>query len=181
MHVDLSLSHRPMDLDADKADVTVRYGGEAWERLEARLLFKETLRPVAAQDLALQIGADATAEQLLRYPLLHDSDISHWRSWLAGEGVSYRPRWHDRRFEGYDTVLTAAKAGLGIALLREPLARADLTAGRIAYLSPRSEDNPAAHFVCLRVGEQRMAVRELAARLSVLAGSEGKRSSENVR
>ncbi|MBZ9856515.1 hypothetical protein LB566_22200 [Mesorhizobium sp. CA13] len=74
--------------------------------------------------------------------------------------LSYRPRWHDRRFEDYDTILAAAKAGLGIALLREPLARADLTAGRIAYLSPRSEDNPAVHFVCLRVGERRAAVRE---------------------
>lgn len=171
IHIDLSLSHRPMDLDAEEADVAVRYGRGPWERLEARLLFKETLRPVATQELALQLGSDTTAERLLRYPLLHDSDISHWRSWLAGQGVSYRPRWQDRRFEDYDTVLAAAKAGLGVALLREPLARADLATSKLAYLSARSEDNPAAHFVCLRTGERRAAVRELAARLSALATS----------
>lgn len=169
IHIDLSLSHRPTDLDAQEADLAVRYGRGHWEHLDARLLFKETLRPIGAQEMARQLGADATAEKLLRYPLIHDSDISRWRSWLAGEGVSYRPRWQDRRFEDYDTVLVAAKAGLGLALLREPLA--DLTANKLVYLSARSEDNPAAHFICLRVGERRAAVRELATRLSALATS----------
>lgn len=165
MHVEILMDHRPSDLGGREADLAIRYGQGWWEGLEARLLFRETLRPAAAAGLAAGLGPDATAEQLLELPLLHDSDVSHWRAWLAGAGVRYRPRWQDRRFEDYDSVLAAAAAGLGVALLREPLAT-----GRLAHVARRAEPNPAAHFVCLRAGEQRAATIELAERLIGLAG-----------
>jgi len=168
IHVEMSLGHQPTDLDAEESDVAIRYGRGPWEGLEARLLFHETLRPVAAPALAAPLGADATPEALLRHPLIHDSDVSHWRTWLAAAGVRYRPRWQDRRFEDYDSVLVAARAGLGVALLREPLADAGPSAHGLAYVSARAERNPAAHFVCLRTGERRAAVLELAERLFAL-------------
>lgn len=165
IHVEMMAGHRPTDLDAQEADVAVRYGRGAWEGIDARLLFRETLRPVAAPALAVQLGDDAPAEALLRQPLLHDSDVSHWRRWLEGAGVRYRPRWQDRRFEDYDSVLAAAAAGLGVALLREPLASTAISGGSLIHVAVRAEPNPAAHFVCLRAGEQRAAVIELATRL----------------
>lgn len=166
IHVEAMAGHRPTDLDAQEADVAIRYGRGAWEGLDARPLFRETLRPVAAPALAADLGNDATAEALLLQPLLHDSDVSQWRQWLEGAGVRYRPRWQDRRFEDYDSVLAAAEAGLGVALLREPLAGAAIAAGRLVHVAARAEPNPAAHFVCLRAGEGRAAVIELAARLA---------------
>lgn len=165
IHVEAMAGHRPTDLDAQEADIAIRYGRGAWEGLDARLLFRETLRPVAAPALAAGLGSDATAEALLSLPLLHDSDVSQWRQWLDGAGVRYRPRWQDRRFEDYDSVLAAAEAGLGVALLREPLADAAIAAGRLVPVAARAEPNPAAHFVCLRPDESRAAVIELAARL----------------
>lgn len=173
IHVEVLMDHRPTDLDAQEADLAVRYGRGWWEGLDARPLFRETLRPAASSALAAEFGPDAVPDALLRQPLLHDSDVSHWRAWLAGAGLRYRPRWQDRRFEDYDSVLVAAEAGLGIALLRAPLAEAAVAAGRLAYISPRAEPNPAAHFVCLREGEQRAAVLELTDRLLVLAGANG--------
>lgn len=168
LHAEIMVDHRPTDLDAQEADIAIRYGRGAWDGIDARLLFRETLRPVAAPSVAAGLGSEARAEAILRLPLLHDSDVSHWRIWLEGEGVRYRPRWQDRRFEDYDTVLAAAEAGLGVALLRAPLADAVLESGRIVPVSARTEANPAAHFLCLRAGEQRSAVLELARRIGAL-------------
>lgn len=165
MHVELLMDHRPTDLDAQEADIALRYGRGAWEGLDARRLFAESLRPVAAPALAAELGSEASAEALLARPLLHDSDVSQWRGWLGGAGVRYRPRWQDRRFEDYDSVLAAAGAELGVALLRAPLAEAWVADGRLAWVAPRTEPNPAAHYLCLRAGETRSAVLELAARL----------------
>ncbi len=169
IHVEMLAGHRPTDLDAQEADVAIRYGRGAWDGIDARLLFRETLRPVVEPGLAAGLGDDTTVESLLRHPLLHDSDVSHWRRWLEGAGVRYRPRWQDRRFEDYDSVLAAAAAGLGVALLREPLARTAVSGGGLMYVAVRAEPNPAAHFVCLRAGEQRAAVIELATRLRTAA------------
>lgn len=172
IHVEVMMDHRPTDLDAQEADLAIRYGRGWWEGLDARLLFGETLRPAASPALAAQLGDDAAPEELLRQPLLHDSDVSHWRAWLAGAGLRYRPRWQDRRFEDYDSVLAAAEAGLGVALLRAPLADAAIAAGGLTYVATRAEPNPAAHFACLRAGEERAAVLELADRLRALAASD---------
>jgi DNA-binding transcriptional LysR family regulator len=169
LHVDVLMDHRPTDLDGQEADLAIRYGRGAWEGLESRLLFRETLRPAAAPALAEMLGADAAPEALLGLPLIHDSDVSQWRGYLAEAGVRYRPRWQDRRFEDYDSVLAAAMAGLGVALLRAPIAEDALATGQLAYVSVRSTANPSAHFVCLRAGERRHAVAELAERLVAAA------------
>lgn len=169
LHVELAMEHRRSELDAREADVAIRYGRGPWEGLDARPLFRETLVPAAAPALAARLGTAAEARDILSCALLHDSDASQWRAWLDRTGLRYRPRWQDRRFEDYDSVLAAAEAGLGVCLLRQPLAQHWVEAGRLAIVSARAEPNPAAHFLCVRAGEQRDAVLELAARLCALA------------
>lgn len=170
IHVELVMDHRPTDLNGREADVAIRYGRGFSEGVEARLLFSETLAPAAAPVLADKIGPDTALEALLRFPLLHDSDTSQWRSWLSEAGVRYRPRWQDRRFEDYDTVLAAAAAGLGIAFLRMPLAGDWIEDGRLVRIGERSQPNPAAHYLCTRPEEHRAAVMALCQRLIAAAG-----------
>jgi DNA-binding transcriptional LysR family regulator len=166
VRVELALEHRATDLEAGEADVVIRYGRAPPTGLKSRLLFAETLRPVAAPAVAARIDYDVIGQ-----PLLHDSDISQWRAWLAARGLRYRPRWQDRRFEDYDAVLVAAAAGLGVALLREPLASAWLADGRLAYVGADALPNPASHFVCMRAGEPRQAVAMLFDRLAAQGGA----------
>jgi DNA-binding transcriptional LysR family regulator len=158
LHLDLRIEHRVSDLDARESDIAIRYGSGRWDGLDARLLFAETLKPAAAPGIARKIGAKAASRSLLEHALLHDSDIRQWRTWLAEDGVRYRPRWQDRRFEDYDMVLTAAEAGLGIALLRLPLGQQWLTHKRLVTLGTRVGANPSAHYICTRAGETRPAV-----------------------
>ncbi len=171
IHVELLMEHKATDLDAREADVAIRYGRGPWDGLDARLLFQERLVPAAAPPIAARLGPMTSEAALHAEPLLHDSDTSQWRSWLAGAGLRYRPRWQDRRFEDYDSVLAAAAAGLGICLLRQPLAGSWIDSGRLATIGARAEPNPAAHHICLRRGEERGAVIELADRLHELAGA----------
>lgn len=171
IHVELALEHRPTDLDAREADIALRYGKGAWDGLEARVLFSETMFPVASPGLRARLGPRPSLSDLLEHPLLHDSDISQWRAVLLRHGLKYRPRWQDRRFEDYDTVLAAAEAGLGIALLRTPFASGRLADGRLVRVHDDEMANPARHYVCVRAGESRQAVLTLRDRICGSAAS----------
>jgi DNA-binding transcriptional LysR family regulator len=125
---------------------------------------------VAAPAVAQSVGPRAKPEALLRLPLIHDSDASQWRLWLAGNGHRFRPRSIDHRFEDYDLVLAAAEAGLGVAMARLPLAQAWLDEGRLVAVSGRSVANPQAHYLVHRPDEARAPVLRLLSRLVDLAG-----------
>jgi LysR family glycine cleavage system transcriptional activator len=161
VRIDLGIEHRAVDLDAAEADVAIRYGRGHWPGLSVRALFDETLVPVASPDLAARLGNDPTAEDLARFPLLHDSETSQWRAWFAAAGLRYRPRADDRRFEDYDLVLAAAESSLGLALLRRPLARRWLDDGRLVPVNSRALANPLGHYVACRRDEQRESVLAL--------------------
>ncbi|MFX6330568.1 LysR substrate-binding domain-containing protein, partial [Acinetobacter baumannii] len=78
-------------------------------------LFEEWCFPIAAPELARGL-AGAGAGRILGAPLIHESCASAWRAWLGSQGLDYRPRPQDRRFEDYSLVLDAAAHGLGVAL-----------------------------------------------------------------
>lgn len=169
MRVELLIEHRQLDLEAREADLVIRYGRGNWPGVDAQLLFHEDLAPAASPALAARIGGGATAAQIARHPLIHDSDTRQWRDWLAAEEVRYRPRQIDRRFEDYDMVLAAAEAGLGVCLIRLPLAEAWLSSGKLVLLGARGSRNPASHFLGLRPGETRPAVLDFARRITAFA------------
>lgn len=169
VRIELQLDHRPADLNAGEVDVTVRYGAGRWKGIVTRPLFSERLYPVAAPAIADTLRAPTRAERIAELPLLHDSDTRHWRAWLAENGIRHRAKQGDRRFEDYDLVLAAAEAGLGVALLRTPLAHAYVTNRRLVRISRASIPNPHGHHLAMRPGEDRSAVLRVAERLHVCA------------
>jgi DNA-binding transcriptional LysR family regulator len=167
--IELLADHRPADLNADEADLAVRYGTGRWNGVVTQPLFSERLYPVAAPSVAGTMGANAKARSISELPLLHDSDTRHWRTWLGENGIRHRPKQDDRRFEDYDLVLAAAEAGLGVALLRTPLADAYLNSGRLVRISRASIANTHGHHLVMRSGEDRPAVLRVAERLHACA------------
>ena len=118
------------DLDRGEVDLVIRYTRELDPRAGPTLFLSETLYPVAAPELAARLGPAPDPEAILACPLLHDSDAAKWRAWCeAAAGRPFRPAARDRRFENYLLTLTAARAGLGVALGQRPIADA---AGRRA-------------------------------------------------
>jgi DNA-binding transcriptional LysR family regulator len=128
-------------------------------------MIEEQLVPGAAPSLAEQAEAELATLKVPTLSLINDSDTVHWRNWLMEVGVRYRPRNHDRRFEDYDMVLGAARAGLGIAMLRMPLAEPLIARGELVVVGNRSMVNRSRHFVCVDSQETRASVLELMSRL----------------
>lgn len=169
--IELLIEHRVADLGAGHSDLAVRYGKGAWRGVSAQLLFAEQLFPVAAPELAARLGGNALPSRLAEQPLLHDSDTSQWRAWLREHGVVHRAKSIDRRFEDYDTVLTAAQAGLGIALLRSPLADEAVASGRLVRVARPAIRNVAGHYLVMAAAEDRDSVRQLADRFLSIASA----------
>jgi LysR family transcriptional regulator, glycine cleavage system transcriptional activator len=167
--IELMIEHRLADIAGGEVDLAVRYGKGQWRDASSQLLFRERLVPVASPELAAELGSHPNAGRLVDAPLLHDSDTSQWRAWFKAQGASYRSKAADRRFEDYDLVLAAAKSGLGVALLRSPLADEAMTGGQLVPISRASLANPSSHHLVMRPGENRSMVLEAAAQLLALS------------
>lgn len=169
LRIVLDIDNHQVDLADEGMDLSIRCGRGRIPGRVSMQLFEEWCFPIAAPELAKTIG-DGAAERLLQYPLIHDSDASGWRAWFGAQGMDYRPRPQDRRFEDYNLVLDAAAYGLGIALARPPLTRGQLTAGRIARVDERQVLNPVSYWLDRPMGMPRPAAAELARRIATEAG-----------
>lgn len=165
VHIELQLEHRVLNLEAGETDLAIRYGAGRWKGCASRLLFGERLYPAAAPSIAARLGTNANAERLAALPLLHDSDKRQWRSWFDAVGMRVRAKDEDRRFEEYDLVLAAAEAGLGIALLRMPIAHAYVNSGRLVRVSRTNVANELGSYLVMRRDESRDIVLRVAERL----------------
>ncbi|MDW6024151.1 LysR substrate-binding domain-containing protein [Mesorhizobium sp. BAC0120] len=172
LRIVLEVDLRQNDIGEEGIDLSVRCGrGGIPGRISVRL-FEEQIFPVASPELAKKIGS-GPPERMLKFPLIHDSDASGWRSWLGAHGVDYRPRSQDRRFEDYNLVLDAAANGLGIALARPPLTEGDMEAGRLVAVDERTVLNPVSYWLDRPEGRPRPAAVELARRIAAEAGLDG--------
>lgn len=106
---------------------------------------------------------------MLDEALLHDSDTQHWRAWCKRSGVPFRPRGGERRFDDYDLVLSAAEAGVGVAIARWPLAAHVVPSGRLVRIDEFDFPDKDAHYIVTRTGDVRRAIRQLASRLIEMA------------
>jgi DNA-binding transcriptional LysR family regulator len=97
--------------------------------------------------------------------LIHDSDSANWRRWCEGVGIRYAPQAGVRRYDDYGVVLAAAKAGMGVALARIPLAKTALVDGGLVQVAARQIHVGRAHWVVTRPNEYRASVRRLVERL----------------
>jgi DNA-binding transcriptional LysR family regulator len=169
LRVELIIDHRESNLADDGIDLALRCGrGGIPKRLSVQL-FAEHCFPVAAPELAAKIGK-GKPERLLAYPLIHDSDASGWRAWLGAQGLDYRPRRQDRRFEDYNLVVDAAVHGLGVALARPPLVQDVLAQCRVVAVDDRTVLNPVAYWLDRPEGNLRPAAAEFARRIMQAAG-----------
>jgi len=169
LRIVLQIDHRRVDLDQEGIDLAIRCGrGGAPGRVSVQL-FEEWCFPVASPALARAIG-DGRPERFLDQPLIHDSDAAGWRAWFNAQGLDFRPRLQDRRFEDYNLVVDAAACGLGVALARPPLAQAQIDAGRIVQVDLRTALNPVSYWLDRPVGQPRPAAVALATRIAQEAG-----------
>ena len=168
LRIELGIELRNVDIAGGEADLSIRYGRGNWRRLDTRPFMPERLYPVAHPRLAAQLARmrRATGDAaLLDMPLLHDSDVTGWRTWFDALGIPFKPRAQDRRFEDYNLVLAAAEAGLGVALARTPLADAYLQRSALVRVSRHEVDSLLSYHFVHAKGESRPEVLALMERM----------------
>lgn len=128
--VRISACNRQVDLARDGVDLAVRHGFGRYEGLLSERLLDDQLTPVCSPQL---LGQDAglTVAELAGLPLLHDEHRHDWALWLAAAGAGQIDGGRGRVFVDSNGAIEAAKAGLGVALVRRSLVRRELAEGSL--------------------------------------------------
>lgn len=126
-----------VDFDIEPFDAAIQRAEHQPPGAEMLALMPEELVVVASPRLlggAERLGDD----DLARLPLLQQSTRpSLWLDWFRHAGRDPRAVLRGARFDHFDMVVSAAVAGLGVALLPELLVQDQLKAGRLRLASDR--------------------------------------------
>ena len=170
LDVQITAEHRIASLESREADLAIRVGRGEWAGMQTCKIFDEVLVPVVHPRWAATLPSKA--EAILALPLLHDGNNDDWRRWFAAMDVPFRPTAIERRFDDYDLVLTAARAGIGVALARLPLAEHFLRESGLVRLSFNNIPAERAHWIVCRQSEARRPVLRLIERIQLIAAEE---------
>jgi LysR family glycine cleavage system transcriptional activator len=155
-HPDIEVNIRPTmalsDFSRDGVDMAVRFGPGTWPGLVSIKLYDEELVPVCSP--AFRGGRlPRTPPDLLKAPLLHD-ERQPWSLWFEAVGLSYRDAGQGPRYGDQSLLLAAAMGGLGVALARASLVRAELESGRLIQLFPQSVRTSYSYFIVYPRGSE---------------------------
>jgi LysR family glycine cleavage system transcriptional activator len=132
IRVRMTTSHELADFEREDVDAAVGYGHGNWKRLEAELLFNETIVPVCAPRLSGGGRPPRKPQELASFVLLHSMHRpARWRQWLDAVGVTDVRADDGPQFENSGMVCQAALDGLGIAIADLAFVKDDLAAGRL--------------------------------------------------
>lgn len=126
-----------VDFDTEAFDAAIQRAQHRPPGAEMVALMREELVVVAAPGLLGGAGS-LEDDDLARLPLLQQSTRpSLWLDWFRHAGRDPRSVLRGARFDHFDMVISAAVAGLGVALLPELLVQSELGAGRLRLASNR--------------------------------------------
>lgn len=134
VEVNLVVSDRYLDLDAERIDVAIRYGPPPGPAPVWRQIMHEQIFPVYAPGYkarsAMETPSDIAQERLLHLSGVYRPE-ARWRHWFAVHGVTPP---EDRKGIGMNTyinMLQAAISGQGVALAGYPLVDRYLAEGTL--------------------------------------------------
>jgi LysR family transcriptional regulator, glycine cleavage system transcriptional activator len=155
-HPDIEVNIRPSfsltDFTRDGVDMAVRFGPGAWPGLISIKVYDEELVPVCSPTFRNGRLPRAPGD-LLKVPLLHD-ERQPWSVWFKAVGVDYRDARQGPRYDEQTLLLAAAIGGLGVALARASLVKADLESGRLVQLFPQSARTKYSYFIVYPRGSE---------------------------
>jgi LysR family glycine cleavage system transcriptional activator len=146
LELEIEATFRYADFDRDPVDVAIRFGDGEWPGLHAEPLLDLHMITVCSPQLqGLSEPADLAA-----HTLIHISQVPRaFGLWLAAAGVPELRPSKELRFDHVSLALSAAEAGLGVALCPPFLCAQRIAAGRLRQAFPlRVRASQTYHFVC---------------------------------
>ena len=145
-----------LDVVAEDADLTVRFGAGRYADLEYLCLTKDVVTPMASPAFVREHGPFETAQDLANQPLLR-SPLEPWRTWFAAHRLDWPEPVDGSQFNDIGLMCDAAAAGMGIAPVRLKLGAPWLETGSLVRLGSSevftsNVPSPHAHYLCWRTG-----------------------------
>ncbi len=152
----LQISIPLLDVVAEDADLTIRFGTGRYADLEHICLLNDDVTPLASPAFVrehgpFEVAQDIEGESLLRSPL------EPWRTWFFASGLDWPEPVDGSQFNDIGLMCDGAAAGMGIALIRLKLAVPWLENGTLVRLGTSDTfshniPSPHAHYLCWRTG-----------------------------
>jgi DNA-binding transcriptional LysR family regulator len=148
-------SHDPVDFASQGVDIRITYGAAAYPHQTVATLFHDRMVPVAAPQVAN--GQVGSAIDLPDTHLIHTqwgptyANPQSWTGWHEAMGSARRPDpGKGLSVDRLVIAATAARQGLGVALLPETLAAADLARGTLVAVGPAAAPMPQPYVMIAR-------------------------------
>ncbi|MDX3928362.1 MAG: LysR family transcriptional regulator [Shinella sp.] len=143
----------PFDFDEENFDLAIHYGQPVWARAACSYLCSEIILPAASPDL-IRNSAIVEPADLQGAPLLHLATRAKlWAEWFDMNGVASETSYRGHRFDQFSTVIEAAVAGLGFALLPLYLIEQELSSGRLAVVFERPMKTENSYYLVVPEGK----------------------------
>lgn len=135
--IDLASALHPVDFDESPYDGAIQRAVMARKDDEVAPVLDETLIVVAAPGL-VAAGQYLDARSLTGYPLIQLATRPElWNDWFAAVGTPPINRLPGPRVQHFDMVISAAQAGLGLALLPDIFAQPAIASGALHQVHAR--------------------------------------------
>ncbi|MEK7346173.1 MAG: LysR substrate-binding domain-containing protein [Pseudomonadota bacterium] len=149
--ITLQVSIPLLDVVAEDADLTVRFGTGRYSDVEHVCLAKDDVTPLASPAWVRKNGPFSSAEELQGMALLR-SPLEPWRTWFAAHDLDWPEPTDGSSFNDIGLMCDAAAQDLGVGLIRTKLGAPWLESGQLVRLFERSVPSPHAHYLCWRTG-----------------------------
>ena len=134
---DIAARLDPVDFAVEPVDLAIMRQSRAGRGVRVVPLMEETLVVVAAPSF-LEGRETLSPDDLLTLPLLQQSTrASLWLDWFRDTGADARQILRGARFDHFDMIVDAARAGLGVGLVPDLVARDALERGQLVRASDR--------------------------------------------
>lgn len=128
-------------------DAAIHFGQPTWPGTGAEYLFKEDVVAVCKPNL-ISNKKELCAEDILPYPLLHLSSRSDaWQHWLQATEVSGISTMLGARYEHFSILISAACAGLGVALIPRFLIEKELKRNELVIVLEQPQQSDDAYYL----------------------------------
>jgi LysR family transcriptional regulator, glycine cleavage system transcriptional activator len=149
--ITLQVSIPLLDVVAEDADLTIRFGTGRYADVEHLCLFKDSVTPLASPAYIREHGPFETVQDLAKAKLLR-SPLEPWRTWFAAHSQDWPEPMDGSSFNDIGLMCDAAAAGMGVALVRLRLGAPWLANGSLERLFDHEAPSPHAHYLCWRTG-----------------------------
>jgi DNA-binding transcriptional LysR family regulator len=147
----LQVSIPLLDVVAEDADLTIRFGTGRYADVEHVCLFKDKVTPLASPAYIREHGPFEFSQDLEKAKLLR-SPLEPWRTWFAAQQQDWPEPLDGSSFNDIGLMCDAAAAGMGVALVRLKLGAPWLVSGQLERLFDVDIPSPHAHYLCWRTG-----------------------------